>query len=59
MITIIRQMVAVDGSMSGALEGMLHRGNALAGWSGVRAGRPGPLADVRAQPPSASEVEQL
>jgi putative membrane protein len=59
MITIIRQMVAVDGSMSGALEGMLHRGNALAGWSGVRAGRPGPLADVRAQPPSAPDSGQL
>jgi putative membrane protein len=60
MITIIRQMVAVDGSMSGALEGILHRGNALAGWSGgVRAGRPGPLADVRAQPPSAPDAGQL
>jgi putative membrane protein len=59
MITIIRQMVAVDGSMSGALEGILHRGNALAGWSGVRAGRPGPLADVRAEPPSAPDAGQL
>jgi putative membrane protein len=59
MITIIRQMVAVDGSMSGALEGMLHRGNALAGWSGARAGRPGPLADVRAQPPSSPDAGQL
>jgi hypothetical protein len=59
MITIIRQMVAVDGSMSGALDGMLHRRNALAGWSGgVRAGRPGPLADVRAQPPSAPDAGQ-
>jgi putative membrane protein len=59
MITIIRQMIAVDGSMSGALETMLHRGNALAGWGGARAGRPGPLADVRAQPPSAPDAGQL
>jgi putative membrane protein len=59
MITIIRQMIAVDGSMSGALETMLHRGNALAGWGGARAGRPGPLADVRAQPPSAPDAGQF
>jgi cytochrome c oxidase assembly factor CtaG len=52
MIAIIRQMVAADGSMSGALETMLHRGNALAGWGGSRVPRSGPLADVRAQPPS-------
>jgi len=59
MITIIRQMVAVDGSMSGALEAMLHRGNALAGWGGARAGRPGPLADARAQPPSSTDAGPL
>jgi cytochrome c oxidase assembly factor CtaG len=59
MITIIRQMIAADGSMSGALEAMLHRGNALAGWGGARAGRPGPLADVRAQPPSSPDAGQL
>jgi cytochrome c oxidase assembly factor CtaG len=62
MITIIRQMIAVDGSMSGALESMLHRGNALAGWGGAgggHVGRPGPLADVRAQPPSESDAGQL
>jgi type IV secretory pathway protease TraF len=59
MITIIRQMIAVDGSMSGALETMLHRGNALPGWGGARAGRPGPLADVRAQPPSSPDAGQL
>jgi putative membrane protein len=59
MITIIRQMVAIDGSMSGALEAMLHRGNALAGWGGARASRPGPLADVRAQPPSAPDADQF
>ena len=52
MIAIIRQMVAADGSMSGALETMLHRGNALAGWGGSRVPRSGPLADLRAQPPS-------
>jgi putative membrane protein len=59
MITIIRQMVAVDGSMSGALEAMLHRGNALAGWGGGHAGRPGPLADARAQPPSPTDAGPL
>jgi len=60
MITIIRQMMAADGSMSGALEAMLNRGNALAGWGGTgggHAGRPGPLADARAQPPSAPDAE--
>jgi len=57
MITIIRQMVAADGSMSGALDKMLNRGNALAGWGGSRV-RPGPLADVQAQPPSSPNAEQ-
>jgi cytochrome c oxidase assembly factor CtaG len=57
MITIIRQLVAADGSMSGALETMLHQGNALAGWGGSRVRRPGPLADVRAQPPSSPDAE--
>ncbi len=52
MIAIIRQMVAADGSMGGALETMLHRGHALAGWGGPRVPRSGPLADLRAQPPS-------
>jgi putative membrane protein len=52
MIMIIRQMVAVDGSMSGALDTMLHRGHALAGWGGSRVPRAGPLAELRAQPPS-------
>ena len=52
MIAIIRQMVAADGSMGGALETMLHRGHALAGWGGSRVPRSGPLADLRAQPPS-------
>jgi len=57
MITIIRQMMAADGNMSGALEAMLNRGNALAGWGGSRVGRPSPLADVRAQPPSSPDAE--
>ena len=52
MITIIRQMIAADGSMNGALDKMLNRGNALAGWGGSRVTRTGLLADVHAQPPS-------
>jgi putative membrane protein len=52
MIAIVRQMVAVDGSVSGALETILHRGHALAGWGGSRVPRSGPLAELRAQPPS-------
>jgi len=57
MITIIRQMMAADGSMSGALEAMLHRGNALAGWGGSPVTRPGPLADVQARSPSSPDAE--
>jgi putative membrane protein len=57
MIAIIRQMMAADGSMSGALEAMLHRGNALAGWGGSPATRPGPLADMQARPPSSPDAE--
>jgi cytochrome c oxidase assembly factor CtaG len=57
MIAIIRQMMAADGSMSGALEAMLHRGNALAGWSGSPVTRPGPLADMQARPPSSPDAE--
>jgi putative membrane protein len=57
MIAIIRQMMAADGSMSGALEAMLHRGNALAGWGGSPVTRPGPLADVQARPPSSPDAE--
>jgi len=52
MITIIRQMIAADGSMSGALDKILNRGNALAGWGGSRVIRTGLLADLQAQPPS-------
>jgi putative membrane protein len=57
MIAIIRQMMAADGSMSGALEAMLHRGNALAGWGGSPVTRPGPLADLQARPPSSPDAE--
>jgi putative membrane protein len=57
MIAIIRQMMAADGSMSGALEAMLHRGNALAGWGGSPVTRPGPLAEVQARPPSSPDAE--
>ena len=57
MIAIIRQMMAADGSMSGALEAMLHRGNALAGWGGSPVTRPGPLADMQARPPSSPDAE--
>jgi putative membrane protein len=57
MIAIIRQMMAADGSMSGALEAMLHRGNALAGWAGSPVTRPGPLADMQARPPSSPDAE--
>ncbi|MGD0606230.1 MAG: cytochrome c oxidase assembly protein [Streptosporangiaceae bacterium] len=54
MITIIRQMVAADGSVGGALEAMLNRGSAnLTGWGRPRSGA---LADVRAQPPSSPEA---
>ena len=54
MITIIRQMVAADGSVGGALEAMLNRGSTnLTGWGRPRSGA---LADVRAQPPSSPEA---
>ena len=54
MIVIIRQMVALDGSVSGALDAMLNRGSAGAGWSWAR--RSDPLAELRAQPPSSPEA---
>jgi putative membrane protein len=54
MITIIRQMVVADGSVSGALDKLLNRGSTnLAGWGRPRSGA---LADVRAQPPSTPEA---
>jgi putative membrane protein len=54
MITIIRQMVVADGSVSGALDKMLNRGSTnLAGWGRPRSGA---LADVGAQPPSSPEA---
>ncbi|MDQ2814015.1 MAG: cytochrome c oxidase assembly protein [Actinomycetota bacterium] len=56
MIAIIRQMVAVDGSVGGALDKMLSRGNTnVAGWG--RRPRSGALADVRVQPPSSPDAE--
>jgi len=57
MITIIRQMVTADGSMSGALDKILNRGNTLAGWGGSSARRTGPLADAQAKPPSSPDAE--
>jgi putative membrane protein len=50
MIAIIRQMVAADGSVSSALETMLNRGAARAGW-----GRPSSGA-LGSQPPSSPEA---
>jgi hypothetical protein len=64
MIAIVRQMIAVDGSVTGALDKMLNRGAARPGWGwGSRGsarsdwGRPRSdvLAEVRAQPPSSPE----
>jgi putative membrane protein len=49
MITIIRQMVQAEGSMSGALDKMLSRGAARSGW-----GRP--QSGALAQPPSPPEA---
>jgi putative membrane protein len=49
MITIIRQLVQAEGSMSGALDKMLSRGAARSGW-----GRP--QSGALAQPPSSPEA---
>jgi cytochrome c oxidase assembly factor CtaG len=49
MITIIRQLVQAEGSMSGALDKMLSRGAARSGW-----GRP--PSGALAQPPSPPEA---
>jgi len=64
MIAIVRQMIAVDGSVAGALEAMLNRGAAGAGWGSARSGWGRPrsdvladvLADGRAQPPSSPDA---
>jgi putative membrane protein len=49
MIAIIRQMVAADGILSGAMDKMLSRGAARSGW-----GRPS--SGALAQPPSSPEA---
>ena len=63
MIAIVRQMIAVDGSVTGALDKMLNRGAARPGWGSRGSarsdwGRPRSdvLADVRAQPPSSPDA---
>jgi putative membrane protein len=54
MIAIIRQLVAADGSVGGALDKMLNRGTAnVAGWGRPRSGA---VADVRIQPPSSPDA---
>ncbi len=62
MIAIVRQMIAVDGSVTGALDKMLNRGAARRGWGSRGSarsdwGRPRSdvLAEVRAQPPSSPD----
>ncbi len=63
MIAIVRQMIAADGSVAGALDKMLSRGATRTGWGSSGSsrsgwGRPQPdaLADVRAQPPSSPDA---
>jgi len=55
MIVIVRRMVATEGSMSAAVDKILNRNSAAKpgswGW-----GRPGALAELRAQPPSSPEA---
>jgi cytochrome c oxidase assembly factor CtaG len=55
MIATIRQMVAVDGSVTGALDKMLNRGAARTGWGWPRSDA---LAELRAQvqPPSSPDA---
>ncbi len=62
MIAIVRQMIAVDGSVTGALDKMLNRGAARPGWGSRDSARSGwgrprsdVLAEVRAQPPSSPD----
>jgi cytochrome c oxidase assembly factor CtaG len=54
MIVIVRRMVAIDGSMSAAVDKILNRNAAKTGSWGW--GRPGALAELRAQPPSSPEA---
>jgi putative membrane protein len=53
MIVIVRRMVAAEGSVSAAVDKILHRGP---GPSWTAWGRPGALAELRAQPPSSPEA---
>ena len=57
MIVIVRRMVATEGSMSAAVDKILSRGPARPGSWGW--GRPGALAELRAQPPSSPEAGSL
>jgi len=57
MIVIVRRMVATEGSMSAAVDKILSRGSARPGSWGW--GRPGALAELRAQPPSSPEAGSL
>jgi putative membrane protein len=54
MIVIVRRMVATEGSMSAAVDKILNRNAARPGSWGW--GRPGALAELRAQPPSPPEA---
>jgi putative membrane protein len=70
MIAVVRQMVALDGSVSGALDAMLNRGSAgvSRGWARSALARPSPSGGARpsaagaqpssagAQPPSSPEA---
>jgi putative membrane protein len=54
MVVIVRRMVAAEGSMSAAVDTILSRGSVRSGSWGW--GRPGALAELRAQPPSSPEA---
>jgi cytochrome c oxidase assembly factor CtaG len=54
MVVIVRRMVAAEGGMSAAVDKILSRGSAGSGSWGW--GRPGALAELRAQPPSSPEA---
>jgi len=54
MVVIVRRMVAAEGSMSAAVDKILSRGSVRSGSWGW--GRPGALAELRAQPPSSPEA---
>jgi len=59
MIAVVRQLVALDGSVSGALDSMLNRGSAgvSRGWSrSAPLARPSASASAGAQPPSLPEA---